>query len=245
MSAYPSIPKHVAVIMDGNGRWARKRALPRHAGHRSGVGAVRRSVERAAQRGVEYLTLFAFSSENWSRPRDEVNRLMGLFLEALQREIDELHDNNVHLQFIGARAELRPELVQKIEAAEAQTANNTGLNLFVAVAYGGRWDIVEASRRLAQRVAGGEVDAEDIDERAFAEHLQLDGVPDVDLMIRTGGEHRISNFLLWHLAYAELWFSDTLWPDFAEREFDEALDYYAGRQRRYGQTGEQAKAEVS
>jgi undecaprenyl diphosphate synthase len=245
MSAYPSIPKHVAVIMDGNGRWARKRALPRHAGHRSGVGAVRRSVERAAQRGVEYLTLFAFSSENWSRPRDEVNRLMGLFLEALQREIDELHDNNVHLQFIGARAELRPELVQKIEAAEAQTANNTGLNLFVAVAYGGRWDIVEASRRLAQRVAGGEVDAEDIDERAFAEQLQLDGVPDVDLMIRTGGEHRISNFLLWHLAYAELWFSDTLWPDFAEREFDEALDYYAGRQRRYGQTGEQAKAEVS
>ena len=158
MSAYPSIPKHVAVIMDGNGRWARKRALPRHAGHRSGVGAVRRSVERAAQRGVEYLTLFAFSSENWSRPRDEVNRLMGLFLEALQREIDELHDNNVHLQFIGARAELRPELVQKIEAAEAQTANNTGLNLFVAVAYGGRWDIVEASRRLAQRGAGGEVD---------------------------------------------------------------------------------------
>ena len=245
MAAHTSIPQHVAVIMDGNGRWARKRALPRHAGHRSGVGAVRRTVERAAQQGVKCLTLFAFSSENWSRPRDEVNRLMGLFLEALQREIEELHQNDVRLQFIGARWQLRPELVKKIESAEAQTAANTGLSLHIAVAYGGRWDIVEASRRLANRVARGEVEAADIDEQTFAEQLQLAGVPDVDLMIRTGGERRISNFLLWHLAYAELWFCDTLWPDFAAQEFDEALAYYSARQRRYGQTGEQAEAEAS
>jgi undecaprenyl diphosphate synthase len=245
MSAHPSIPEHVAVIMDGNGRWARKRAMPRHAGHRSGVAAVRRTVESAARKGVNCLTLFAFSSENWSRPRDEVNRLMGLFLEALQREIDELHGNNVRLQFIGARWQLRPELVKKIEAAEAQTASNTGLSLYIAVAYGGRWDIVEASTRLAERVARGDLDAADIDEQAFAEQLQLAGVPDVDLMIRTGGERRISNFLLWHLAYSELWFTDTLWPDFEEGEFDEALAYYASRQRRYGQTGEQAEAEAS
>ena len=245
MAAHTSIPQHVAVIMDGNGRWARKRALPRYAGHRSGVGAVRRTVERAAQQGVKCLTLFAFSSENWSRPRDEVNRLMGLFLEALQREIEELHQNDVRLQFIGARWQLRPELVKKIESAEAQTAANTGLSLHIAVAYGGRWDIVEASRRLANRVARGEVEAADIDEQTFAEQLQLAGVPDVDLMIRTGGERRISNFLLWHLAYAELWFCDTLWPDFAAQEFDEALAYYSARQRRYGQTGEQAEAEAS
>jgi undecaprenyl diphosphate synthase len=245
MVAHPSIPEHVAVIMDGNGRWARKRSLPRHVGHRSGVGAVRRTVESAAQRGVKYLTLFAFSSENWSRPREEVNRLMGLFLEALQREVDELHNNNVRLQFIGARCQLRPELLNKIEAAEARTADNTGLGLFIAVAYGGRWDIAEASKRLAERAAKGEIRAADIDEHTLAEQMQLGGVTDVDLMIRTGGERRISNFLLWHLAYAELWFSDTLWPDFAEPEFDEALAYYASRQRRYGQTGEQAEAEAS
>jgi len=242
MAAEQNIPTHVAVIMDGNGRWARKRALPRHAGHRSGVGAVRETVELAAKRGVSYLTLFAFSSENWSRPREEVSKLMGLFVEALQREVDELHRNNVRLKFIGAREQLQVGLVEKIISAEAQTRDNTGLRLFVAVAYGGRWDIVQAAQRLAGRVAAGELAAGDIDDAAIASELQLGDVPDPDLLIRTGGEQRISNFLLWNLAYAELWFCDTLWPDFGEQQFDEALGFYARRQRRYGNTGDQIEA---
>ena len=242
MTANDKIPTHVAVIMDGNGRWARKRALPRHAGHRSGVGSVRRVVEQAAKRGVEYLTLFAFSSENWARPREEVSKLMSLFVEALQREVDELHRNNIRLEFIGARERLQPDLVKKIEAAEARMAANSGLRLFVAVAYGGRWDIVQASRSLAADVARGELAVDDIDADQLAERLQLGGAPDVDLLIRTGGEQRISNFLLWNLAYAELYFCDTLWPDFRERDFDEALAFYARRQRRYGHTGEQVEA---
>ena len=241
MAANDNIPRHVAVIMDGNGRWARKRALPRHAGHRSGVGAVRETVEVAAKRGVEYLTLFAFSSENWSRPREEVSKLMGLFVEALQREVDELHRNNVRLEFIGAREQLQAGLIDKISAAEEQTRGNTGLRLIVAVAYGGRWDIVKAIRHLAGKVAAGDITAEDIDDQAVASELQLRGVPDPDLLIRTGGEQRISNFLLWNLAYAELWFCDTLWPDFGERQFDEALVFYGRRQRRYGHTGDQVE----
>ena len=242
MAANDNIPRHVAVIMDGNGRWARKRALPRHAGHRSGVGAVRKIVEVAAKRGVEYLTLFAFSSENWSRPREEVSRLMGLFVEALQREVDELHRNNVRLEFIGARQQLQAGLIDKICAAEEQTRDNTGLHLFVAVAYGGRWDIVKAIRKLAGKAAAGDITAEEIDDQAVAAQLELRGVPDPDLLIRTGGEQRISNFLLWNLAYAELWFCDTLWPDFGEQQFDEALAFYGRRQRRYGHTGDQVEA---
>lgn len=242
MAATDNIPRHIAVIMDGNGRWARKRALPRHAGHRSGVGAVRATVELAAQRGVEYLTLFAFSSENWSRPREEVSKLMGLFLEALQREVDELHRNNVRLEFIGAREQLQPGLVEKITAAEKQTHDNTGLRLLVAVAYGGRWDIVQAVREVAGEVEAGEMTAAQIDEAEIASRLQLGGLPDPDLLIRTGGEQRVSNFLLWNLAYAELWFCDTLWPDFGEKQFDAALEYFARRQRRYGHTGEQVEA---
>ena len=242
MAANDNIPTHVAVIMDGNGRWARKRALPRHAGHRSGVGAVRETVELAAKRGVEYLTLFAFSSENWSRPRDEVSKLMRLFVEALQREVDDLHRNNVRLEFIGAREQLQAGLIEKIVAAEAQTRDNTGLRLMVAVAYGGRWDIVQAVQQLAGNVAAGELTVDEIDDQAVAEALQLHHLPDPDLLIRTGGEQRISNFLLWNLAYAELWFCDTLWPDFGEKEFDAALDFYARRQRRYGHTGEQVGA---
>ena len=242
MAAEKNIPTHVAVIMDGNGRWARKRALPRHAGHRSGVRAVRETVELAAKRGVSHLTLFAFSSENWSRPREEVSKLMGLFVEALQREVDELHRNNVRLEFIGAREQLQAGLVEKIVSAEAQTRDNTGLRLFVAVSYGGRWDIVQAAQRLAGRAVAGEIAAGDIDDAAIAAELQLGDVPDPDLLIRTGGEQRISNFLLWNLAYAELWFCDTLWPDFGEQQFDEALGYYAQRQRRYGITGEQVEA---
>jgi undecaprenyl diphosphate synthase len=233
------IPTHVAVIMDGNGRWAEARTLPRHAGHRSGVKSVRETVETAARRGVSYLTLFAFSSENWQRPAEEVSGLMRLFLEALQREVDDLHRNNVRLTFIGAREQLQAGLIRKIAAAEEQTRNNSGLNLIVAVAYGGRWDIVTAARKLAARVLNQELSVADIDNEKLGGELALAGVPDPDLLIRTGGEQRVSNFLLWNLAYAELWFCDCLWPEFGERQFDEALSYYASRQRRYGHTGNQ------
>ena len=234
-----NIPKHVAIIMDGNGRWARNRAMPRHAGHRAGVKSVRNVVETAAQRGVSYLTLFAFSSENWSRPKEEVSRLMQLFLEAVQREAKALHRNNVKLQFIGARDQLQQGLLQKISEAESLTAGNSGLNLFVAVAYGGRWDIVSAARRIAEQVKDGRLPLDAIDESTFSDELQLAGVPDVDLLIRTGGEQRISNFLLWNLAYAELYFTEKLWPDFGADDFDDAIGYFASRQRRYGFTGDQ------
>ena len=241
MDANDNIPAHIAIIMDGNGRWARRRALPRHAGHRSGVRSVRETVKIAAKKGVKFLTLFAFSSENWSRPREEVTKLMNLFVEALQREIDELHRNNVRLEFVGAREQLNPGLVEKIVAAEEQTSGNEGLRLIVAVAYGGRWDIVNAVRRLAGQAAAGEIMANQISEQQISQELQLRGLPDPDLLIRTGGEQRISNFLLWHLAYAELWFCDTLWPDFGEKDFDAALQFYARRQRRYGHTGDQVE----
>jgi undecaprenyl diphosphate synthase len=234
-----AVPRHIAVIMDGNGRWAKSRALPRHAGHRSGVKSVRETVEQAAKRGVSFLTLFAFSSENWRRPKEEVSRLMNLFLEALQREVDDLHHNNVRLTFIGAREQLQKSLIGKIAASEELTRNNSGLNLIVAVAYGGRWDIVEAAKALASKVRGDELAIEAIDDEAFAAQLELAGVPDPDLLIRTGGEQRISNFLLWNLAYAELYFCDCLWPEFGAAQFDEALAFYAGRQRRYGHTGDQ------
>ncbi len=225
--------------MDGNGRWARQRSLPRHAGHRAGVRSVRAIVENAARDGVEYLTLFAFSSENWRRPEEEVGMLMSLFLEALRREVAELHKNDVRLRFIGERARLDDKLREKISNAEALTADNTGLRLQVAVAYGGRWDIVAAARRVAARTVSGEISVASIDEATFAAELQLGTVPDPDLLIRTGGEQRISNFLLWNLAYAELWFTDSLWPDFDAAEFEAALAHFAQRQRRYGHTGEQ------
>lgn len=237
-----NIPVHVAVIMDGNGRWANERGKARHNGHRAGVKSVRATVEHAARRGVQHLTLFAFSSENWSRPVEEVSRLMGLFVEALQREVADLHRNNVRLEFVGDRARLNAGLVRKIEASEAHTANNDGLHLIVATAYGGRWDIVESARRAARQVVRGDLAIDDIDEAVLAGGMQLAGVPDPDLLIRTGGEQRISNFLLWNLAYAELWFCDTLWPDFDEATFDQALEYFGRRQRRYGHTGEQREA---
>jgi len=228
--------------MDGNGRWARARNKARHAGHRAGVKSVRATVEAAAESGVECLTLFAFSSENWDRPEEEVSNLMSLFVEALRREVDELHRNNVRLRFIGARQQLKQGLVRKIEAAELKTAGNSGLLLNVAVAYGGRWDIVTAARRAASRVASGEARVEDIDEAMLSAGMQLAGVPDPDLLIRTGGEQRISNFLLWNLAYAELWFTDILWPEFDKDEFDRALQFFAKKQRRFGHTGEQVEA---
>ena len=234
-------PVHIAIIMDGNGRWAKRRSRPRHAGHRAGVKSVRATVEHAGRLGIEHLTLFAFSSENWRRPEDEVSKLMHLFIEALQREVDELHRNNVKLEFIGDRTQLSESLARKMSAAEAQTAGNEGLHLLVAVAYGGRWDITQAARQIAARAVAGEVRTEDIDERLLAAHLQLAGVPDPDLLIRTGGETRVSNFLLWNLAYAELWFCDTLWPDFRE-DLDRAIEYFAQRQRPYGHTAEQLEA---
>ena len=228
--------------MDGNGRWAKQRGKPRHAGHRAGVRSVRATVEAAAERGVGFLTLFAFSSENWSRPEEEVSSLMSLFVEALRREVKELHRNNVRLRFVGALEQLSDSLRKKIAAAEAKTAGNTGLSLQIAVAYGGRWDITRAARRLAGKVARAEMRAQDVTEEALAGEMQLAGIPDPDLLIRTGGEHRISNFLLWNVAYAELWFTDVLWPDFDKAEFDRALLAFAGKQRRYGHTGEQVEA---
>ena len=235
-------PIHVAVIMDGNGRWARARGKPRHSGHRAGVKSVRATVEAAAERGVQVLTLFAFSSENWGRPEDEVSNLMSLFVEALRREVAELHRNNVRLRFIGALDQLSDGLQAKMAAAVAKTAQNTGLILNIAVAYGGRWDIAEAARTLARKAVAGEIDAEAIDADLLSGELQLAGLPDPDLLIRTGGEQRISNFLLWNLAYAELWFTDVLWPEFDKAEFDRALAAFAVKQRRFGQTGEQVEA---
>jgi undecaprenyl diphosphate synthase len=228
--------------MDGNGRWAKSRGKPRHAGHRSGVKAVRATVEAAAERGVRYLTLFAFSSENWRRPREEVSSLMNLFVEALRREVDELHRNNVKVRFVGALEQLSDGLRRKMAAAEKKTAGNDGLSLQVAVAYGGHWDITRAAKQLAEQVAAGELQPDDVTEDALASNLQLAGMPDPDLLIRTGGEQRISNFLLCNLAYAELWFTDVLWPDFGKAEFDRALAEFAGKQRRYGHTGDQVEA---
>lgn len=241
-TADTGVPAHVAIIMDGNGRWAELRSKPRRAGHRAGVAPVRAAVEHAARRGISYLTLFAFSTENWQRPRDEVSSLMRLFLEALQRELAELHRNNVRLRFIGRRELLQRQLLERIEAAETRTRDNTGLTLTIAVAYGGRWDMTNAARQLAARVERGEITAADVDEQAVSESLALAGMPDPDLLIRTGGEKRISNFLLWHLAYAELYFCDCLWPDFDQAQLDEAIEYYARRQRRYGHTAKQLEA---
>ncbi len=237
-----SVPRHIAIIMDGNGRWAKSRNKPRHFGHRAGVKSVRSAVEIAAERGVEYLTLFAFSSENWARPRSEVSSLMSLFIEALRRELNELHRNNVKLKFIGALDELDSNLREKITLSEQKTSDNSGLILTVAFAYGGRWDIIEASKALTRRVTEGKLDIDDIDDLEFASHLQLSSIPDPDLLIRTGGEQRISNFLLWNIAYAELWFTDRLWPEFDADAFDEALSFYAGKQRRFGHTSDQVEA---
>ncbi|TFG40674.1 MAG: di-trans,poly-cis-decaprenylcistransferase [Chromatiales bacterium] len=228
--------------MDGNGRWANSKGKPRRAGHRAGVKAVRTSIETAAQRGIEFLTLFAFSSENWSRPEEEVSSLMNLFVEALRREVDELHRNNVKLKFVGALNELATGLKNKIALAEDKTANNTGLSLTVAMAYGGRWDIIEATKAIAARVAEGALRIDDINDAEFAAQLELSGLPDPDLLIRTGGEQRISNFLLWNLAYSELWFTDVLWPEFDAAIFDQALSYYSGKQRRFGHTGDQVES---
>ncbi len=237
-------PRHVAIIMDGNGRWAKAHGKPRHAGHRAGVRATRAIVEAASDRGIAALTLFAFSSENWSRPEAEVSSLMSLFLEVLQREVDVLHEKDTRIRFVGARDQLSARLQRKLADAESQTAHNTGMELALAVAFGGRWDIVEAARRVCRKVERGELSAAAITEEEFAQGLSLRGMPPLDLLIRTGGERRISNFLLWDMAYAELYFTDTLWPEFDPAQLDEALRFYAGRQRRFGRTGEQVSESV-
>jgi undecaprenyl diphosphate synthase len=236
------VPRHVAVIMDGNGRWAEQRALPRAAGHRAGARAVRATVEHAARRGIGALTVFAFSSENWRRPAEEIGVLMQLFLESLDREVAELDANGVRLRFIGDRSRLAPPLVERMAAAEARTAARDRLDLVVAVAYGGRWDLAQAARRLATDAATGRVNAAAVDEDALAARLTTAGRPEPDLLIRTGGEQRVSNFLLWDLAYTELWFTETLWPDFGEAAFDAALADFAARQRRFGRTAAQLRA---
>lgn len=240
--AAPRIPRHIAIVMDGNGRWAERRRRPRSFGHREGQKAVRAAVEFCRRRGVEALTLFAFSSENWKRPQGEVGALMQLFLRALEREVDELHANGVRIEFVGDLSAFSAELAARMQAAMRRTQDNTALRLNVAVNYGGRWDVVQAARALAQAAARGELAPEAIDEAAFARRVCLADQPPVDLFIRTGGELRISNFLLWQVAYAELYFTDALWPDVDAVVLDAALAEYARRERRYGLTTAQVRA---
>jgi len=235
------IPRHIAIIMDGNGRWAKSRFLPRTAGHHAGVSSVRKVIEYCGSAGVEVLTLFAFSSENWRRPQQEVSVLMGLFLSTLEKEAEKLHKKNVRLRVIGDRSAFAVELQAQIAAVESMTLANTGLNLVIAANYGGRWEITQAVRRVACRVAGGVLAPEAITTEILAANLDLADLPEPDLFIRTGGEKRISNFLLWQLAYTELYFTDTLWPDFDESALEIALKDYSGRQRRFGYTGEQVE----
>lgn len=239
-----SLPYHIAVIMDGNGRWAQRRGLPRHAGHPVGVEAVRRVVEACVERGIGVLTLFAFSSENWKRPRTEVNLIMDLFIRSLKKEARRLHRNDVRLRIIGDRGALSTKLQRQIAEVEALTADNRGLLLQVAANYGGRWDITQAARQLAQRVAEGELEPSRIDEAALGEALSFADQPAPDLFIRTGGEKRLSNFLLWQCAYTELYFTDLLWPDFDEGALDVALKDFANRQRRFGRTAEQVREQT-
>lgn len=234
-----SLPRHVAVVMDGNGRWANKRHLPRAAGHKAGVNSTREIVENCAKKGIEALTIFAFSSENWNRPKDEVSSLMSLFVSTITAEVKKLDKKNVRVRFIGERKRFSEKLQDSIRGSEELTRNNTGLQLNIAANYGGRWDIVNACKQVAAAVKDGSVAIDDIDEEMFHSSVSLSEGPAPDLFIRTGGEQRISNFLIWQLAYSELYFVDTLWPDFSDEDFEASLDWYAGRQRRFGKTGQQ------
>ncbi|HSG12195.1 MAG TPA: polyprenyl diphosphate synthase [Gammaproteobacteria bacterium] len=236
-----SQPRHVAIIMDGNGRWARARMLPRAIGHREGVKSVRRTVETCIDKGIGALTLFAFSSENWRRPSDEVSKIMDLFVNTLKKEVAALDRNNVRLRFIGDRSAFSSNLQQLIRDSELQTAGNRQLELVIAANYGGQWDITQACRKLVDRVQAGELHAEEITQQCLAQEMCIADLPLPDLFIRTGGEQRISNFLLWQLAYTELYFTDILWPVFDDVEFGKALDWFANRQRRFGRTGEQVE----
>jgi undecaprenyl diphosphate synthase len=230
-------PHHVAIIMDGNGRWAKARGLPRVAGHRRGADAVRRVVRGAGELGIPVLTLFAFSTENWTRPADEVNDLMGLLRHYLRNELEELHKNGARLRVIGNRAGLAPDIVRDIADAEKMTHANGRIDVNICINYGARDEILQATRNLARRVAAGELAADGIDEARFEQELLTAGVPDPDLLIRTSGEQRISNFLLWQCAYAELVFVDTLWPDFGKDHLEQAIAEFRRRERRYGGVG--------
>jgi len=231
------LPQHLAIIMDGNGRWASERGKPRHMGHRAGAQAAREVIETAGKLNIPVLSLFAFSSENWSRPDSEVSRLMDLFRRALKQALPKLHDNRVRVCFLGDRSRFPSDLRKQMLAAEERTAGNAGLRLNIAAGYGGRWDIVSAARAMAGRVAAGELALEEIDEDLFSACLSLGGVPAPDLFIRTGGEHRLSNFFLWDLAYTELYFTDCLWPDFGAIALKRALADFAERERRFGGVG--------
>lgn len=235
--AHTQIPRHIAVIMDGNGRWAKKRFLPRVMGHKRGLDALEDMVRHCSEIGVQYLTVFAFSTENWRRPQEEVSFLMGLFLQALQKQVKRLHENNMRVRIIGSRERFNSEICRGIEAAEALTAGNTGLTLTIAADYGGRWDILQAANQL---ISDG---VTELTEEALNRHLMLGDAPEPDLFIRTGGETRISNFLLWQMAYAELYFTDTLWPDFDAAALDAAVASFQKRERRFGRTSEQLPAE--
>lgn len=231
------VPRHIAIIMDGNGRWARKRFLPRVAGHQRGVESVRTIIRVCKERGVTHLTLFAFSSENWRRPAEEVSFLMGLFMRSLQREVDRLHANNIQFRVIGDLSRFEAPLVEKIRQAETLTASNTAFCLTIAANYGGRWDILQAISSLRRKYP----QQQDFSEEELAAELAFNYGPEPDLFIRTGGERRISNFLLWQLAYTELYFTDTLWPDFGENALNEAIASYQSRERRFGRTSEQVQ----
>jgi undecaprenyl diphosphate synthase len=236
-----ALPQHVGIIMDGNGRWAERQGRPRVWGHKKGVDSVRRAVSLCRKLGIPSLTLFAFSSENWRRPEDEVSSLMQLFLFVLEKEVKSLHKNQVKLKIIGDLSRFSEKLQQNIRQAEALTANNTGLTLNVAANYGGRWDITNAAQQLATQVVAGTLAPADITEQMLAKHIQMHDQPELDLLIRTGGDIRISNFLLWQAAYAELCFLDTLWPDFDDQVFAEAIASFVSRERRFGCTGAQIR----
>ena len=238
----PGLPAHVAIIMDGNGRWAQQRRRPRMIGHRAGARAVNRTIDFCLERGIAALTLFAFSSENWGRPQEEVDALMKLFLGALDREVDELDRRGVRVRFIGERSRFAAGIVQRMQRAEQRTAGNDAMTLNVAASYGGRQDIAHAARLLAEQVAAGALQPGQIDEDLIGRHVALADLPPPDLFIRTGGDTRISNFLLWQLAYTELWFTDVLWPDVDAGLLQQALDDYARRERRYGLTSAQVVA---
>jgi undecaprenyl diphosphate synthase len=237
-----AIPQHVAIIMDGNGRWAKKRFLPRIAGHRKGVETLREIIKTSIERGVAYLTVFAFSTENWRRPAEEVNFLMQLFLAALEQEVSKLHANNIRFKVIGDLSPFNPKIVDLIRAGEALTANNTRLTLTIAANYGGRWDIMQATSQALQQAARDGSVLTTVTEADITPHLSMAYAPEPDLFIRTGGEERISNFLLWQLAYSELYFTDTLWPDFNSDALDQAILSYQQRERRFGRTSEQVQA---
>jgi undecaprenyl diphosphate synthase len=239
--ALPSVPRHIAIIMDGNNRWAKAHGLAAKAGHRRGAEVARNIVNACIDSDIPFLTLFAFSSENWLRPAEEVQGLMALFLSVLKRkEIKQFHDKNVRIKFIGNRNSFSEKLQKNMASVEAMTLNNTGLTVVVAADYGGRWDVAEAAKAVALKALNKELAVADIDSQMIAEHLSLSPLPDPDLCIRTGGERRISNFLLWQFAYTELYFSDCFWPDFSDEEFELALKDYAQRQRRFGGHNQEA-----